>query len=341
MQLKHTDKWLLLALSLLSGTLILFSARAKAGAKAGLLLAENTILPSLLPILILFFLIQKSSANTALIRIFGTLFYRLFKLPKAACSAVLFGLVGGYPTGALLTQALYRDGEISAQQARRILRFNVCGGAGFIITAVGTITLHTQRAGVLLFCANVLAAVLLLTVTSFFEKRDVCVADRLAAPLPFGDALSASVSASVSSILNLSAFIILFSAFNGVVPIPKLLTPLAEITNGICSGTQFSLPLTAAFLAFGGFCIHMQLVPVIKEVQMRYLDFFIFRVISAALSYGICYVLVLLFPTQSAVFSNASKPVTALSSANIALSVLMVMGCVVLLFDLQAKHRKA
>lgn len=338
--MKRYNEFLLFILSILSVILIVFSAEAKEGARAGLLLAQNTIIPSLLPLLAVFYMIMKSGANDVLVRLFGTMCYRCFKLPRIAFSAILFGLLGGYPMGALLSESLFDDGEISERQAQRMLRFNFCGGAGFIITAVGSITLSSHRAGLILFFSNILSSLIILIISSFFEERDECTVPRIAPSLPFAQALTQSVSIGVKSVLNLSAFIILFSAIDGVIGFPKLLEPIIEITNGICSGTTFSLPITAALLSFGGFCVHFQLLGIISKVNMRYLDFLLFRIISAALSYLICAGLSLLFPAQEAVFSNISKPVSQLSSVNTALSVVMLLGSIVLVFDLHAKKRR-
>ena len=59
----------LLALLLAAAAILLvFAAPARAGAKAGLALAENTVLPSLLPLLMLFLMIQNTRAGVLLSR---------------------------------------------------------------------------------------------------------------------------------------------------------------------------------------------------------------------------------------------------------------------------------
>lgn len=337
--MKRRNEFLLIFLFFLSGILIFFSGEAKDGAMAGLYLAQNTILPSLLPLLIIFYMIMKTGANNVIVNILGNFTHTCFKLPKAASSAILFGLIGGYPTGAILSRTLYENGEISKQQARRMLRFNFCGGAAFIITGVGTITLNSQKAGLILFASNLLSSIILLVLTSFFDERDISTATQISDPLPIGEALGQSVDAGIRSVLQISAFIVLFSAIKNTVHFPAVVEPLLEITNGICSHSTFPLALTAAFLSFGGLCIHLQLLPIIKKFDMMYLDFLLFRIIGAGLSFLICKGLVMIFPTQTAVFSNASQTVSALSTANTALSVLMVLGCVVVLFDLKGRKR--
>lgn len=137
----------LLALLLAAAAILLvFAAPARAGAKAGLALAENTVLPSLLPLLMLFLMIQNTRAGVLLSRAL-TLPAKALRLPPQAAGALLFGQIGGYPTGAVLTGELLDRGVIDCATARRMLCFNVCGGVGFICTAVGTAVLHSGTAG--------------------------------------------------------------------------------------------------------------------------------------------------------------------------------------------------
>lgn len=118
----------LLALLLAAAAILLvFAAPARAGAKAGLALAENTVLPSLLPLLMLFLMIQNTRAGVLLSRTL-TLPAKALRLPPQAAGALLFGQIGGYPTGAVLTGELLDRGVIDRATARRMLCFNVCGG---------------------------------------------------------------------------------------------------------------------------------------------------------------------------------------------------------------------
>ncbi len=142
--------------------------------------------------------------------------------------------------------------------------------------------------------------------------------------------------------LNLSAYIVLFSALANIFAIPKLLLPLAEITNGLALNCKALSPeALAAFLAFGGFCIHLQLLPIIKEFKMKYADFLLWRIIHGGLSFAICKMLLTVFPIEAEVFSNYSGGVFLPTSVNAALSVLMILGSAVLIFDIENRKKGA
>lgn len=339
MKIKKESLWLL-ALFSAACILIMFSFEAKEGALYGIALCEKVIIPSLLPLLIIFNLIQNCGAGRVLENILSPVTTRLFKLPKCTGAAVFFGLIGGYPTGAVLTQNLYKNNDIDARTAARLMRFNFNGGAAFIITAVGIGILQNKKSGIILFAATTISSLLIAWITSFFDKKaENTEPDYMA--MPIGDALNKSVEQATRSAVSISAYIILFSAFYRITNIPECITPMIEITNGIAANyNMFSLPQLAALLSFGGLCIHLQLFSIIKNFKMKYYDFLLWRILGAAFSYGICTALLKAFPIETAVFSNYSESIIRFTSVNATLSVLMTLGCAVLIFDLENRKRK-
>lgn len=316
-----------------AGVIIVFSTSARQGAAAGLALAQNTVIPSLLPLLIIFYFVMKSPLGSFLGKCFGKPFQKLFNLPAVAFPAVFFGLVGGYPTGALLTSELLENDNISKKQARRMLRFNMCGGCGFIITAVGSAVYSSTEKGVILFASNALAAVILGIALSFSDKRDGNEFFSFSKEISWGDALSFATGSAVKAVLNMTAYIMLFSAFSEIINISDFFAPVIEITNGVCTGEKITLPLLSGFLAFAGICIHMQVLPVLLKADMNYLDFLFFRIISAVISFFLTKTAVHIFPVEEYVFSNTGETVPQFFSVNILLSVLLVAGCFVIVGD--------
>ena len=328
---------LLIVMTALGGILIVFSPYAKNGALEGLALAQNTVIPSLLPLLIIFSFIMKSPCCDVLSKALGVISQKLFRLPRITFPAVLFGLIGGYPTGALMTHQLLESDNIDKKQARCLLRFNMCGGCGFIITAVGSAVYGSTKTGVILFFSNVLSALTVGICHSFKNRKEQDCFYSYNESVSLGDALNSATSSSVNAVLNITAYIVLFSALNGVFHIPQRLLPLMEITNGVCTGDKIPIPILCALLSFGGVCIHLQLLPVILKAGMSYFDFLLFRVINAVLSFCYAKLLVLIFPVEEYVFSNTSSTVAQFYSVNVLLSVLMIGGCFVLIGDLRSK----
>lgn len=336
----NRDSFLLFAALALAGVLIVFSSDAKEGALYGAALSGRVIIPSLLPLLIIFNFIQHSAAGRALENILSPVTCKVLRLPKCAGSALFLGLIGGYPSGALLTANLYRNGDIDSNCAKRMLRFDFSGGAGFIITALGTGILKSKQQGIILF-ASVTAAALISSLLCGFIWGKTEEGESSFLSLTPAQALNKSVEQSARSVINMTAYIMLFCAVQGNLPLPVFLLPLIEITSGAAQcAPNLPLFITAFYLAFGGLCIHLQIYTIIKETGMKYTDFLLWRVINGIISSAVCAALIHFFPSGSEVFSNYSETIVRPTSVNAALSVLMLLGCAVLIFDLENRKRK-
>lgn len=320
--------------------IITFSSNAKAGALNGLMLCESVIIPALLPMLILTNIIIKSRSARIIELLFGWATERILRLPRCATGAILFGLIGGYPAGCVLTNGLYDAGLIDERDARRIMSFNLTGGMAFIITAVGTIKLKSTRLGVVLFLSSILSSLMLALAYSIGkDKPERAYNSR--SYLSFADAMVESVDATTHSILNMCAYIILFSAISSIVPIPAMISPLIEITNGIMPNEGgISLPMYAFYLSFGGVCIHFQLIGMLRNMGISYPYFLLNRLASGIISYAIMTAYLHLFPRSDEVFSNIAQKTPALSQVNTGLSIVMLIGCVVIIFDIESKKYK-
>ena len=320
---------------------IVFSVRAKAQALEGMKLCLNVIVPTLLPILILTNTIIKSSSRLFLETVFSPL-ARLLRLPKCACCALILGLIGGYPTGAILSNELFNLHLIDNQTAKKLLRCSFCGGVAFIITAVGTIHLNSTKTGIIIYIVNVLSSII------------ICVADGIIHPNPnkstqeysigsqsFCNALINSIECSTKSVAVMCGCIVFFSAICGLVSIPPFAMPLIEITNGIFKfNGSISLPYLCFFLSFGGLCIHLQILNVIKSTGIGYIDFFVHRVVGGLISYFLGKGYILLFNPNTEVFSNISQITPRLNQINGSLSIILLASCIVIVIDLNNKKSK-
>lgn len=319
--------------------LIIFSKNAKTQAISGITMCLNIIIPSLLPILILTNALIKSECSTVFEFVFKPI-AKLLKLSPAAVCVVLFGLMGGYPTGAILTNELFEQGLISNATAKRLLRFNFCGGVAFIITAVGTIKLNSTQTGMMIYLSNVLSSVTICVAESIFEKNEAYENVKIE-KMNFSQALINSVERSVKSIGIMCGYIIFFSALSGLFTIPKAIMPMIEITNGIfANDTAIPFEYLCFFLSFGGICIHFQLLGIIKKVNMNYFDFFIHRLAGGLLSYFPGKLYISLFAPNETVFANISEVTPKASEINSGLSFMLLISCVIIIIDLNSKKSK-
>lgn len=106
--------------------LILDSRTAIQGGLDGLRVCFMTVVPSLLPFLVLSILLTSSLSGVQLrlLRPLG----QLCSMPAGSEPLLLLGLLGGYPAGAQAVSQAYRAGQLSAPDAKRLLGF--CNNAG-------------------------------------------------------------------------------------------------------------------------------------------------------------------------------------------------------------------
>lgn len=315
--------------------LIGFSPTTKAGAIEGIRLCEETIIPALLPIMILSNLIINSKCSIFFEKTLGWLAEKLFRLPKCTAPAILFGLIGGYPAGAILTSKLLSQGMIDEKTAKRIMRINFSGGLAFIVTAVGTMKLESAKLGFILYFSSIIPSIIIGIINSFKIKNSPYSSKCFYSSNSFNDALIISVEDATKSILTMSAYIILFSAICSAIPIPSFAFPLLEITNGIFSN-KMSIEYLAFFLSFGGICVHLQLLNYLPS----YFDFLIFRIINAVCSFLIVKLYTIIFPVEQTVFSNQSSITPKLTEANAGFGIIMIFGCAVIIFDIENRRLK-
>lgn len=320
---------------------IVFSVRAKAQALEGMKLCLNVIVPTLLPILILTNTIIKSSSRLFLEAVFSPL-ARLLRLPKCACCALILGLIGGYPTGAILSNELFNLHLIDNQTAKRLLRCSFCGGVAFIITAVGTIHLNSTKTGIIIYTINVLSSIIICVADGIIHRNtNKSTQEYSIGSQSFCNALINSIECSTKSVAVMCGCIVFFSAICGLVSIPPFAMPLIEITNGIFKfNGSISLPYLCFFLSFGGLCIHLQILNVIKSTGIGYIDFFVHRVVGGLISYFLGKGYILLFNPNTEVFSNISQITPRLNQINGSLSIILLASCIVIVVDLNNKKSK-
>lgn len=121
-----------------------FPKTVGSGAKEGLTLWFYTVLPALLPFMILSGFMRKEKITEPLNRLFGPLLSVFFAIPYRLCYPVVIGFLSGFPIGAKITGQMYLDGEISKEEAEYLLSF--CNNASpmFLIGFVGVECLHLR-----------------------------------------------------------------------------------------------------------------------------------------------------------------------------------------------------
>ncbi|MDR2671026.1 MAG: sporulation protein, partial [Oscillospiraceae bacterium] len=240
-----------------------FPTQAADGAREGLALCLDVIVPSLFPFFVLSALLIELGLADCLGRALERVMRPVFNLPGVCGAAVALGFLGGYPVGARTAMALYGKGLCSRSETERLLSFCNNSGPAFIFGAVGAGLFTSGRAGLLLYLAHALASLTVGVLFRFYRRGGEAPAARAPrrsdAPCTrFPLAFVRSVSSSFRAVLGLCAFVVFFAVavrmlfLFGVIPAAarglgcllapfglradtaeQLITGLLEITSGL------------------------------------------------------------------------------------------------------------
>ncbi len=156
----------------------------------------------------------------------------------------------------------------------------------------------------------------------------------------FLEAFCASVNSSSVAMLQICAYVVIFSALTALLSdLPDIFKASLEVTAGcamLCAegSGALLLPSVAAMLSFCGFCVHAQVHDSISAGGLTYSKFLISRVACGGLSFLFCRAACLLFPDISEVFLSTSVPTYADVSLSAVACTSMLFMSILLVLDL-------
>ncbi len=291
--------------------LLIFSKSNLPAVKSGLSLWANSVIPSLFP----FFVATELLMHTNIVSLLGNLLNcymkPIFNIRGEGSFAFIMGIISGYPVGAKIACNFRQNNICSKEECERLLSFTNNSGPLFIIGTVGILMFGSTTIGILLFVTHLLAC---LTVGFIFRywKRNTntylsstnsIFSNKSQKPASFsnlGEILAQSITTSISTILLIGGFVVIFSSIISILKasglfnfftallspcfnflnidtsfIQGILTGLLEITNGInnicaihCKKISLNIILTAFLLGFGGISILLQVWSITAKTDL-------------------------------------------------------------------------
>lgn len=292
-------------------TLLLFSESNFIAAQNGLALWATKVLPTLFPFFIATELLCKTNFTYILGKLFNKFMRPLFNVPGEASIALILGTISGYPIGAKIVCNLKKEKIISKIEAERLIAYTNNSGPLFILGTVGVALLSNKTIGILLLTSHILSALLVGYCFKFWKKDKFDINFRemkfnsnqtLLKISDIGELLGNSVKSSISSILSIGGFVVLFSVIlsilksSGFISIinsiflafgisneisTSIFTGIIELTNGINLSTSlystlplFSLLITSFLLGFGGISVLLQVYSIIVKENISIKPYF-------------------------------------------------------------------
>lgn len=306
--------------------LIAFPKGTSEGASRGLKYCLELLIPSLLPFMVLSSYIVRSGVAAKLSGIFSPVMRLFFRLPGSAAPTVIMSFIGGFPVGAKGIAGLYESKLISINQAKRMSLFCVGAGPAFLITAVGTVLLNNAGLGVILLISQILSGLVSGIISRFFYPEKNISRPDVPENISQQNAFVKSCADGSNGIISLSALVILFQAFIGIIEQSGLNQAVSEIfsilgagryseiilpsileVTGACSIISqgiFPIYILSAAIAFGGLCVHLQIWGILSKIRPNKLLFVVFRLLNAILSGFFTYLITLFYNPVSDVFNS-------------------------------------
>jgi len=254
--------------------LILDSRTALMGAQAGVELCLKTVVPSLFPFFVLSGLVVGSwGADFKMPRcLSGILPGMADRMP----TLVLPAFLGGYPVGAQAVCQSWRSGNLTKEDAQRLLAFSNNAGPAFLFGMVGRMFPEPWMVW-LLWAVHVLGAL--------FAAHCLSAPSQAKSTQTIPQAAGDPVRESVKTMGVVCGWIVLFRTLIAfldrwalwVVPpaVRVLLVGLLELSNGCLELANISniavrFLVCSCLLASGGLCVTLQTTSVTRGLSLRY-----------------------------------------------------------------------
>ena len=316
--------------------LLIFSKSNLPAIKSGLQLWANSVIPSLFP----FFVATELLMHTNIINHLGILLNKfmrpLFNVPGEGAFAFIMGIISGYPVGAKIASNFRKNNICSKEECERLLSFTNNSGPLFIIGTVGILMFKNTSIGILLFITHLLACVSVgirswkRTSSTLASSKNLFNNQKKQSVHLYnlGEILSESITNSISTILLIGGFIVIFSSIisilnatgilnyisNIFVPlfnflnidfnfIKPLLSGILEITTGInnisniaCKKLSINIIFTSFLLGFGGISILLQVWSITSKTDLSIKPYLYGKILHGLLAATYTYIFINIFP---------------------------------------------
>ena len=319
--------------------LLIFSRSNLPAVKSGLTLWANSVVPSLFPFFVATELLMHTNIVSQLGLILNNYMKPLFNVRGEGSFAFIMGIISGYPVGAKIATNFRKNNICTKEECERLLSFTNNSGPLFIIGTVGILMFKNTTIGILLFITHILACISVGIIFRFWKKNKQ---SELYTSKNFskinskkevnfsnlGEVLAESITSSISTILLIGGFVVIFSSIISILQssgilnlISTVLSPIAnfinidlsfisgtltgilEITNGInfisnivCRKLSINIIITAFLLGFGGTSVLLQVWSITSKTDLSIKPYLYGKIIQGFLAGFYTYVFINIFP---------------------------------------------
>lgn len=289
----------ILCVILFFAAMLFFPQSTFQGASFGVLLWFRTVLPTLLPFLIISNLLIHTGAINIISRILAPVLCRFFRVSPYGAFVILIGFLCGCPMGSKVAADLLKKDAISKSEACYLLSFCNNTSPMFIVSYILWQNLNVP--GLTFPLLTILTAAPMILSFGFRRLYHIPTegkgksSPQISALGGGGGSLDGCIMNGFETITRIGGYIILFSiliSFADLLPVKSAvltacLLPSLEITTGITMICNAPLSLNLkiiqalALTSFGGWCAAAQTRAMIQGTSMPFLPYIAEKLITA------------------------------------------------------------
>lgn len=285
----------------------------------------NRCMTIIIPSMFIFMCITTLVTNSGLHRLLGRPFRfiseNIFHIPQEGFAIFILSMISGYPAGIKLVTDSFKNGDITAEQAKRMNCFCFSSGPAFISGTAAGMLYPNSNAGLIIFLSitagNIITA-LILSInapkinknlskkSSVLNTNCIIPAVKSASSAMMQMCIMIVAFGGFCCILKLTGILQFISVFAGNIlnknpnEIYNILMTFLEISNiiNLPSMNIALMPVVTGLLSFGGICVLMQIISLANNnfcVKM----FIQTRIFTALISAAICRVLLRFLNVQA------------------------------------------
>ena len=237
---------------MLSGLFLLYPDTVSEATFRALSICASRVIASVFPFSVLSSLLVASGSAESLDQTLSPLFHRLFGV-KHGASALVLGLLFGFPLGALTVGAYHKRGVLSSGEASRLLAFVCCASPTFPVFVVGHGYFGSTAIGLVIWGTQA-AVSIIIGIIICRRRNHICITSQLSAPsreasLP--TLLTGAITDAARVMLNVCGSVTFFSIISAVAS--RAISPLsASHLPQLCISAvfEFSSGTTASYEAY-------------------------------------------------------------------------------------------
>lgn len=267
----------------------------------------NNLFPSLIPFMLISNILIKYEFVYEISNIFKNISNKVFKINKNCSFAIIMSMISGTPSNSKYLKDLYDNNLIGIDDMKKCINFCHFTNPIFIIGTIGYTFLMNKKLGLIILFSHFTSSFI---IGLLFRNKKVKLLNNdfkiNKNNKKFISILNYSIISTANTLLLILGIItfcliitgLLDSIFN-INDNLKFIYGFIELTQGLKYLSLSNLNiyiktiLSSFMISFGGFCIHLQVFSILDNKKIRYLPYFISRILHGIISSIITFIIML------------------------------------------------